>query len=309
MRGKSPRSAARFAARLAGDATVAHGIAFARAAEAASGVAPTPRAAALRAIMAEFERIACHLSDLMAIADAAGSFAAASPLATLRESLARAAATAFGHRLMMDCVLPGGVAADLAPDGAAAVRTAARQVQTALPEVQSSFAADGCAERLAGCGVLLPKVAEALALGGVAGRASGRTWDVRRDLAEPPYDAHRFDVPVLPAGDAAARVGLRCAEIAHSATLLEKLLDTMPAAPFGVPLPPVTGEGIGWAEGPHGDIWHWLRLEGGQIAAAFARDPGWALWPALEAAAVGLAVADVPLCVASFGAPVSGMDL
>jgi Ni,Fe-hydrogenase III large subunit len=35
MRGKSPRTAARFAARLSGEATVAHGIAFARATEAA----------------------------------------------------------------------------------------------------------------------------------------------------------------------------------------------------------------------------------------------------------------------------------
>ena len=83
----------------------------------------------------------------------------------------------------------------------------------------------------------------------------------------------------------------------------------LPPGPLSAPLPPVAGEGIGWAEGGRGDVWHWLRLDGGQITAGFAHDPGWLLWPALEAACTGIAVIDVPLCIASFGATVSGMDL
>ena len=42
MRGKSPRTAARFVARLAAEATVAHALAFARATEAALGSSPRP---------------------------------------------------------------------------------------------------------------------------------------------------------------------------------------------------------------------------------------------------------------------------
>jgi len=310
MRGKSPRAAARFAARLAGDATVAHSIAFARAAETASGIAAPPRAVALRAVMLELERIASHLSDLALIADAAGFAPPGAPLARLRETLARTAAAALGHRLMMDAVLPGGVAADIAPDGAEAIRTAARQVAELLPVIRSLFAqTQSFAERLAGCGVLRPEFAAALAVGGVVGRASGRSADLRRDIAEPPYDTLLLGVPVRQEGDAAARARLRFEEIAASATLLPDLLAALPAGPLNVPLPPVGGEGIGWAEGARGDVWHWLRLEGGQIMAAFARDPGWLVWPALEAAAAGIAVADVPLCLASFGATVSGMDL
>jgi Ni,Fe-hydrogenase III large subunit len=309
LRGKSPRAAARFAARLAGDATVAHSVAFARAAEAASAVAPPPRAVALRASMVELERIASHVADLAAVAEAAGFAPPGAALSVLRESLARAAAAAFGHRLMMDAVLPGGAAVDLAADGADAIRAAARQVAAALPILRSLFATASLAERLAGCGVLPPAVAEALAVGGVVGRASGRAADLRRDLSEPPYDAHTFNAPIAPAGDVAARVELRFAEIAESVPFLENLLTALPAGPLRTDLPPVGGEGIGWAEGARGDLWHWLRLEGGQIVAAFARDPGWLAWPALEAACAGIAVADVPLCVASFGATVSGMDL
>ncbi len=72
MRGKSPRAAARFAARLSGEATVAHTIAFAQATEAALEVEPPPRSVALRAVMAELERIAGHLGALAAVGEAAG---------------------------------------------------------------------------------------------------------------------------------------------------------------------------------------------------------------------------------------------
>jgi Ni,Fe-hydrogenase III large subunit len=268
MRGKSPRAAARFAARLAGSATVAHSIAFAAAAEAASGIAPPPRAVALRGVMAELERIASHLADLGGIAEAA-------TLARPRESVARAAAAAFGHRLMMDAVVPGGVAADMLVGGADAIAMAARRVAAALPMLRSRFASmDG----LAGVGVLRPAFASALAVGGAA-------------------------------GDVAARVAARLDAIAAAAALLDRTLAGLPEGPLRLDLPPVNGEGVGWAAGARGEVWHWLRLEGGQIMAAFARDPGWLLWPALEAASQGAALTDLPLIVASFGAGVSGMDL
>ena len=72
MRGKSPRAAARFAARLSAESTVAHAIAFARATEAALQCEVPPQAVAWRDVMAELERITVHLDDLGATADAAG---------------------------------------------------------------------------------------------------------------------------------------------------------------------------------------------------------------------------------------------
>jgi Ni,Fe-hydrogenase III component G len=68
MRGKSPRAAARFVARLSADATVAHSVAFAHAAENALDVQAPPRAAMLRIVMIELERIAGHLDNLAEVA-------------------------------------------------------------------------------------------------------------------------------------------------------------------------------------------------------------------------------------------------
>ena len=49
------------------------------------------------------------------------------------------------------------------------------------------------------------------AAGGHVGRACGRDFDARRDLAYPPYIGLRFEVPVFTAGDVDARVRVRIA--------------------------------------------------------------------------------------------------
>ncbi|HQT72328.1 MAG TPA: Ni Fe-hydrogenase III large subunit [Acidiphilium sp.] len=112
LHGKSPRAAARFAARLAGDAAVAHALAFARAAEAAGGCDIPPRAAALRAAMLDIERVTAHLLALAAALEAAGRPGLATRLGRVRDDIAAAVAVLFGHRLMMDAVTPGGLEVD-----------------------------------------------------------------------------------------------------------------------------------------------------------------------------------------------------
>lgn len=310
MRGKSPRAAARFAARLSGDATVAHGIAFAHAAEAAADCPAPPRAAALRAVMAEIERVANHLGDIGAVINDAAYALAHARFGYHREMLLRAAAVAFGHRLMMDLVVPGGVAADIAPGGAEALRRALAAVVAELPSlIRLPEDLASLADRLVGTGVVPPGLAEQVAAGGTVGRSAGRDFDARRWPGYAPYESLGLVVPVLTEGDVDARIRLRFAEIAESLRLLDALLDRLPEGPLAVPLPAASGEGVGVAETFRGDAWHWLRLDHGVIAAAFVRDPSWAHWPLLEAAVRGIVIADFPLCNRSFNAAYSGVDL
>jgi Ni,Fe-hydrogenase III large subunit len=310
MRGKSPRAAARFAARLSGDSTVGHAIAFAHAAEAAADCPAPPRAAALRAVMAEIERVANHLGDIGAIINDAAFAVAPARFGFHREMLLRAAAIALGHRLMMDAVVPGGVAADIAPGGTEAVRRALAAIMAELPSL-ARLPEDlaSLADRLIGTGVVPPGLAEMYAAGGTVGRAAGRDFDARRWPGYAPYDTLGIVVPVLTEGDVDARIRLRLSEIDASLVLLDRLLARLPEGAIVVPLPSASGEGIGVAETFRGDAWHWLRLDHGVIAAAFARDPSWAHWPLLEAAVRGTVIADFPLCNRSFNAAYSGMDL
>src|SRR5271155_3773568 len=120
--GASVERAAVLAARVSGDSTVAYGVAFARAAEAALGIEAPERAHWLRGLMAELERLANHFGDIGAICNDAAFSLMHAHCAVLRERTLRAAAIAFGHRLMMDAVSPGGVAVDLTLNGAAAIR-------------------------------------------------------------------------------------------------------------------------------------------------------------------------------------------
>ena len=310
MRGKSPRTAARFAARLSGDATVAHSIAFARATEAALETQAPLRAQALRGVMAEIERMANHLGDVGAIGNDAGFPFALARFGFHREAMLRAAAYAFGHRLMMDAVVPGGVAADIAPGGPEAILAAIATVEAELPELLAVYEnSSSLTDRVVGTGIVSLALVARFAAGGYVGRASGRGFDARLSPGYPPYGDLSVRSPTLTAGDVDARVQIRLAEITESIRLLHLLLAELPAGAFSSVLPMRSGEGIGCAESFRGDIWHWLRLDNGQIASVFMRDPSWAQWPLLEAAIEGNIIADFPLCNKSFNCSYSGVDL
>jgi hypothetical protein len=123
------------AQRTSGDSVVAYGIAFARAAEAALGIEPPPRAFWLRALMAELERIANHFGDFGAICNDAAFAVMHAQCGILRERVLRAAKAAFGHRLMRDCIVPGGVAADMAPGAREAIEALLDEIRRHLPEL------------------------------------------------------------------------------------------------------------------------------------------------------------------------------
>ncbi|MBV8524758.1 MAG: nickel-dependent hydrogenase large subunit [Acetobacteraceae bacterium] len=308
MRGKPPRVAARFAARLSGDSTVAHSIAYSRAVEAALETEAPARAHALRAVMAELERIANHLGDIGAICnDAAFAFMLAR-CAWHREAVLRACARAFGHRLMMDCVIPGGIVAEMPPGSPEAIRDALAGVEAELPELLRIYQdTASLTDRVTGAGILDPHLAKLFGAGGFIGRAAGAEVDARRSPGYPPYaDPH---VPVLQDGDVNARVRIRFSEITESIRLVRQLLDDLPEGGISAPIVPGSGEGIGVAETFRGDAWVWVRIEGGMITAAFMRDPSWAHWPLLESAIRGNIIADFPLINKSFNAAYSGVDL
>ncbi len=310
LRGKSPRAAARFAARLSGDSTVAHALAFAHAAEAACATPAPPRAQMLRAVMAELERLANHLGDIGGIVNDAAFPLLQARYVWQREAILRAIDIAFGHRLMMDAVVPGGVAVDIAPEGADAISTALDGLAAEwerLVEVYNNSAS--LTDRVISTGILSPGLAASFAPGGFVGRASGQRGDARRIPGYAPYDRLDVAVPTREHGDVDARVRIRMDEATESVRLLRRLLTALPEGDLAVRLEPVSGEGIGWAEGFRGDIWHWLRLEGGLISAAFLADPSWRQWPLLEVAVEGNIVADFPLCNKSFNCSYSGVDL
>jgi Ni,Fe-hydrogenase III large subunit len=311
MAGRPIADAARLAGRASGDSTVAYALAFARAVEAALGVEPPPRAVWLRALMAELERLANHLGDIGAICNDAAFALMHAHCAVLRERVLRAADACFGHRLMMDRIVPGGVAADPGPAGLGPIAALTFEIRPRFEDLVELY--DGTAslqDRTVGTGVTRPELVARFAAGGFVGRASGRAFDARRAFPYPPYDALSFEVPVREEGDVDARVWVRIEEARQSLTLVSQLLEGLPDGPVQVELAPEAGEGTALVEGFRGDIFAWVRLGGdGLVERARLRDPSWFQWPLLEACVEGNIVADFPLCNKSFNCSYAGVDL
>ncbi|WP_043335876.1 hydrogenase large subunit [Belnapia moabensis] len=309
MLGKPALVAARFAARLSGDSTVAHSWAFAQGVEAALGLEPSPRALALRALMAELERLHNHLNDWGFLCNDAAFAWLHARAGALREAVLRAAATAFGHRLMMDRILPGGVTDDLTPQGAAAILAALDAVEAELPQLDAVYDSHASlADRMIGTGVIAPSLVRRFAAGGVVGRASGRAFDARHRPGYAPYAT--LEPRVSTAGDVDARARLRMTEMGDSIRLARGLMAALPPGELALPLPQRAGEGLGLVEGFRGECLHWVALDdGGLLRAAFPRDPSWLHWPLLEAAMEGNILADFPLINKSVNASYSGVDL
>jgi Ni,Fe-hydrogenase III large subunit len=313
MIGADLERAVRLAGRTSGDSTVAYALAFSRAAEAALGVEVPPRAVWIRALMAELERLANHLGDIGAICNDASFALMHAHCGVLRERVLRAADAAFGHRLMRDRVMSGGVRVDLDREGLAAVRAVVAEIRRRFPKLVSIY--DNTAslqDRTVAAGVLAPELARRYGAGGYVGRASGRNFDARRMLGYPPYDKLRFDVPVLSEGDVNARVWIRIREVEQSLTLVDQIADGLPAGPIASAVAGTgeTREGLALVEGFRGDVLAWLRIaEDGTVARCHLRDPSWFQWPLLEAAIEGNIVADFPLCNKSFNCAYSGHDL
>ena len=182
---------------------------------------------------------------------------------------------------MMDRVVPGGVAADLARrrrrlPSARPCGRCARAVSAAGRALRQHRLAAGPHRRPPASSA--PELARQFGAGGYVGRASGRTFDARKMPGYAPYDQLDFDVPVLDEGDVNARVWIRIREVEQSLALIEQILGRLPDGPIAVALDRDggSGEGLGLVEGFRGDVLAWVRLDGdgASRAAICAIRPG-----------------------------------
>ena len=303
MNGATLDEAAKLASRTSGDSTVAYAFAFAQAAESALQVKVPPRATYLRALMAELERLANHFGDIGAICNDASFSLMHAQCGILRERTLRAAEACFGHRLMMDVIVPGGVARDIAAGGLVQVEALLGEVRRVFPRLVELY--DNTAslqDRTVTTGTLKRELAHRFGAGGYIGRASSRAFDARRALSYAPYNKLSFDVPVLDAGDVNARVWIRIHEVEQSLSLIEQILGALPKGATKKPSGKgKTCEGLGITEAFRGDVLVWLRLDGnGRVARCHLRDASWFQWPLLEAAIDANIDADFPHSNKSF---------
>jgi len=311
--GRDAAGLARLAGRVSGDSTVAHAWAACMAMERAAALDVPERALWLRALLCERERVANHAGDMGAMLNDIGFAFGAMQFSRLREAWQRVSNEVFGHRFMMDVVVPGGVAMDLQPlwlpilrDEAQAMRQQVIKLMAIINNLTS------VEDRVRGTGILKAEDAKALGCVGYVGRASGHDFDVRRDAPYAPYQNLSVKVPLHHYGDVNARARVRLEEMAASFDLIEALLDDLPGGPVLATWKGAAqgAEGLGLVEGWRGEILTYVRFGAdGRVARFFPRDPSWTTWPALELLIHDNIVPDFPICNKSVNGSYSGADL
>ncbi len=311
--GRDAGGLVRLAGRVSGDSTVAHAWAACQAMERAAGLEIPRRALSCRAILAERERIANHLGDIGAICNDVGFAFAQYQFTRLREDWLRQNKRMSGHRLLMDCVVPGGVCVELRDEDCEIMRDSHPRLRRELRSLYDILDDHPSLEdRLLTTGVLSRETAARLGVLGHIGKASGQGFDVRRDNPYAPYDVFSASVPLLSQGDVAARMQVRMREILASLDLIDDLIEALPDTPLRVDWHPpgADAEGLGMVEGWRGEILCHVRFAAdGRIGRYFPRDPSWFAWPALELIVLNNIVPDFPVCNKSVNGSYSGHDL
>ncbi|MDD5056451.1 MAG: NADH-quinone oxidoreductase subunit C [Sideroxydans sp.] len=310
----SLQQGAKLVGRVSGDSTVAYAWAYAMAAESIANIAPTKRALWLRALLLERERVANHLGDLGYLGnDVALAFGFAQ-FWILKEQVLRNNAKLFGHRYLMDKIVPGGGSANISAEGKRIIEEECAMLQREVSILRGIYDEHaGLQDRFISTGTVTPKLADQLGLCGLAGRASAQAWDARVQFPCAPYDKLDVRMATYRNGDVAARAIVRFDELFESLRLQREILANM-IYEEGEPTPleklPANGFGIGMVEGWRGEVMVAIHTDGeGKLARVHPHDPSWQNWPLLEHAIIDNIVPDFPLINKSFNLSYSGQDL
>jgi Ni,Fe-hydrogenase III large subunit/Ni,Fe-hydrogenase III component G len=306
------RKAVFLAESISGDSSFSHAVAFCQAVERAAAIEIPGRAAVLRTVLLELERIYNHTADIGAIATDVGFVVANMHAARLREMVVALNEELTGNRLLRGMAAIGGVRRDW--DGGQ---------QRVLERVMAAFSrefddlialilsSDSTRDRLEHTGTLHPEKARALGVVGVAGRASGVDLDARRDHPYAAYPSVLLRVPVYEAGDVWHRMQVRIDEVRESVRLIRELSSSLPEGRFCAPPRPIPVDrcALSAVEGWRGEIIHWIRTGPGEtLERVKIKDPSLNNWPALVEAVDGNIIADFPVINKSFNLSYSGTD-
>ncbi len=305
--------AVKLAERISGDSSVAHAMAFCQAIESLAGVAIPPRAAHLRVVWLELERLYNHIADAGAICTDTGFAVANMHALRLREEVLRLNARLSGHRLLRGAVVAGGVGCDISPQQSADVCAALPRIIADFNDVVDIALNNSLVlDRLHDTGRLTNRTARELQVAGIAARASGIDADARRDHPFAAYAALSPRVVVLEQGDVWARLMVRVEEAREAVQLILRALDALPGGECVLPVEslPAGATSFGLVEGWRGPVWHWVVAgKDNGLARVKVKDPSFANWPAVSYAILKNIVPDFPLINKSFNLSYAGNDL
>lgn len=201
--------------------------------EKAMQVDATPRAKAIRVLMAELTRLASHQLwwacmglDLGAVTPFFYAFRE-------REAINDIMEETCGTRLTQNYMVPGGVMVDIHPNFQKRVKDALKQIKEKTHEYDELLTGNVIfQQRLKGVGYLSKEDAVSYGCSGPTARASGVSCDIRKLFPYDGYEQLKFDEILDTGGDSWARYLVRLGEMKQSISIIEQLIDNIPEGDF-----------------------------------------------------------------------------
>jgi len=114
-------------------------------------------------------------------------------------------------------------------------------------------------------------------------------------------------------GDAQARARVRWNEVRASFHLIQQVLAHLPThleqGPWAVPMPTITGRGVGWAEAAQGEVVYVVDLVEGLVVRCWPRSASFHNLSLFHDVFAGDILTDFPFIEASFGLSIAGAVL
>jgi len=214
------------------------------------------RAEYIRVITIEMQRIASHLMWLAAYAGDLGLSAGFVYTMRDREVFVDLLQSLTGARLTYNFPRIGGVAHDLPPNFARDSMRACAYMEKRLREYEEIFDKSKIfMMRNEGVGILRKEDALNSGVTGPSLRASGVTYDLRKDRPYSAYPEMDFEVVTHTDGDCYARYRVRMDEMFECCKIIRQALDKMPSGKWRVlaPARAPAGTGLGRVEDPRGE--------------------------------------------------------
>ena len=289
-------------ARICGICSASHPMASARAFEDLCGIEVPQRAKLIRTIVCELERIHSH----MLWVGLAGHFIGYNTVFMwawrYREPILDLCEKVCGNRNHYENFKLGGCRRDIPQDLIPEILEAVDEVEKPVKMLTAAVLDDPVlALRLKGIGILTEEAGRAYCITGPTARGSNIGIDVRADEPYAAYDQVDWDVIVQPECDVFAKAVVRLLETLEAVKIIRQCLEKMePGEIDNEPRTIPEGEGIGRAEAPRGETFHYVRSDGTNYPIRYkARAPTFVNLPSFKACVVGQQLADAMLTVAA----------
>ena len=209
--------------------------AYCEAVEKLMGIELTPRAKYLRTLLAEYSRIADHLTCIAAALMELGAMTAFLYLVTIRDYIYEHLADLTGARVTYSYGRIGGLARDLPEGWLKRLGEILDQMDTFTGRVHGLVDRNRIfIDRMRNVGVISTADAVNYGFTGPLLRSTGVPRDLRKDTPYLAYAELDFEVPVGIKGDNYDRYYVRMREIDESAHMIRQLMEMLPDGPVCV---------------------------------------------------------------------------